>query len=358
MHTLTATEATSILSSIFSATPTDLYDNIVELIANDFSPGNLGQVETTYSEGCNSDTNNNPQDPSGTIYPKKSASDAPYSLSEAQLRQAIYIPSTFTYGNVPPIVMVPGTGSTGCLSFGSNFIPQFTGSSYADPVWLNVPHLLLDDAQVNAEYIAYAINYISGISGNNNISVIAWSQGNLDTQWALKYWPSTREVVNDFISISADFHGTLVADILCPEFPKLPCPPAVIQQGYSSNFVTRLRQNGGDSAYVPTTSIYSGVDDIVEPQQGTGASAYINDARGVGVSNNEVQIVCNGYPAGGFYTHEGVLYNPLAYALAVDALTHAGPGEPSRLNLPSVCNAITSPGLSLADVIGTEGKCL
>jgi len=350
-------EATSILSSIFSAAPTDLYDNIIELVANDFSPGNLGQVETTYSAGCNSMTNSNPRNPSDTIYPKKSSQDAPYSLTEQQLREVIYIPSTFTYGQIPPLVMVPGTGSTGCLTFGANFIPQFTGSSFADPVWLNIPGFLLGDAQVNAEYVAYAINYISGISNNVNVSVIAWSQGNLDTQWALKYWPSTRNITSDFISISPDFHGTELAYITCPEFPKLPCAPSVIQQAYNSNFVTTIRENGGDSAYVPTTTIYSGFyDEIVEPQQGTGASAYINDARNVGVTNNEAQIVCNGQLAGGFYTHEGMLYNPLAYALAVDALQNPGPGEPSRLNLPSVCSEIVSPGLSLADVLATEGN--
>jgi len=158
------------------------------------------------------------------------------------------------------------------------------------------------------------------------------------------------------VSISPDFHGTDLAYILCPEFPKLPCPPSVIQQEYSSNFVTRLRNNGGDSAYVPTTTIYSSTDEIVQPQSGTGASAFINDARNVGASNSEIQSVCNGKPAGVFATHEGVLYHPLAYALAVDALTHAGPGQTSRLDLNSICNTLVSPGLSLADVIATEGN--
>jgi hypothetical protein len=120
--------------------------------------------------------------------------------------------------------------------------------------------------------------------------------------------------------------------------------------------VTRLRSYGGDSAYVPTTTISSSTDDIVQPQYGTGASAYINDARGVGVSNSEVQTVCAEKPAGGFYTHEGILYHPLAYALAVDALTHAGPGKTSRIDISSVCNEIVAPGWSLDDVLDTEGE--
>ena len=72
---------------------------------------------------------------------------------------------------------------------------------------------------------------------------------------------------------------------------------------------------------MPITSIYSGTgDEIVEPQQGTAASAYIKDAPGAGVSNNELQTICNGQPASGLYAHEGVLFNPLAFALAVDTL--------------------------------------
>lgn len=49
------------------------------------------------------------------------------------------------------------------------------------------------------------------------------------------------------------------------------------------------------------------------------------------------------------------LYNALAYALAVDALTHDGPGLVSRLDLTTVCQQVVAPGLSLQDVIDTEG---
>ena len=133
----------------------------------------------------------------------------------------------------------------------------------------------------------------------------------------------------------------------------------VLQQEYNSKYITTLRSNGGDSAYVPTTTVYSGLfDEIVEPQQGTGASAFLNDARGVGVTNNEVQLVCPGQPAGSFYTHEGILYNPIGFALAKDALSHTGPGRVSRLTLNSICPLYLSPGLNLADLLLTENSIL
>jgi hypothetical protein len=187
------------------------------------------------------------------------------------------------------------------------------------------------------------------------VSVIAWSQGNLDNQWALKYWPSTRTKVSDLISISPDFHGTTLAYLLCP--PGLlivGCDPSVAQQEYNSKFVSTLRANGGDSAYVPTTSIHSATDEIVEPQQGLTASAFINDARRVGVSNTEIQTACFGQPAGGIVTHEGAIANSLTFALAVDALKNPGPGSLSRLNLLSVCSQYIAPGLDLTDFLLTE----
>lgn len=233
-------------------------------------------------------------------------------------------------------------------------IPLLQGSSIADPVWLNIPGYLLGDVQQNAEYVAYAVNYISGISGNRNVSVAGWSQGSLDGQWAWKYWPSARGLVTDFITFSGDFAGSIFGTFLAT--PGIPLPPAYVQQEAGSNFINTLRSNGGDSAYVPTTSIYSSFfDEIVQPQTGTAASAFIRDARNVGVSNTEVQQVCSGAPAGSFYTHEGVMYNPLSFALLQDALAHPGPGQVSRIpNLQQLCENFLAPGLGLTDFLLTE----
>ncbi len=114
--------------------------------------------------------------------------------------------------------------------------------------------------------------------------------------------------------------------------------------------------NGGDSAYVPTTTVYSSTDEVVQPQTGIGASGYINDALNVGVSNTNVQAACLGIGAGGIVTHEGILYNSLAHALAVDALTHPGPGSILRINPLVTCAETTAPGLSKADITTINGN--
>lgn len=354
-------QASATLSSIFNAspTPTNLYAEIAQIAAAGLTDDNLGDLVNYVEDGLTGEAstqNSNTRQPSITVYPKASSKDAPYDISEDKLRGAIYIPDTFQYGREgapQPIILFPGTGANGYTTFKGNYIPLLQGSQIADPVWVNVPDLLLDDAQGNAEYIAYAINYIYGISNKRKVAVAAWSQGNINAQWAYKYWPSTRTKVTDHIAFSPDYHGTNLANLIAS--PGEPLPPSVLQQEYNSNFITTLRNNNGASSYVPTTTIYSGFfDEIVEPQQGTGASAFINNARNAGASNSEVQTVCNGQVAGTFYTHEGILYNPLGFALLKDALAHDGVGQTSRLDLGSVCSTYLTQGLDLADFLITE----
>lgn len=289
------------------------------------------------------------------MYPA-SPSDAPYSVSEAKLRAAIYIPPTFKYGQgKPPVLFLPGTAALAGQQNAPNFGKLFVRNNIADPVYVNIPNENLGDIQVAAEYTAYAINYISGISNNVNVSTLSWSAGSLDGQWAFKYWPSTRSHVSDAIRISGDLHGTLLARVLCPGFTTPGCTPAVQQQLYNSTFIKTLRNNGGSDAYVPTTSIYSIFDEIVEPQADPNASAITTDARGVGVSNTELQSVCTALLPGGAINldHEGVLVSSVAYALAVDALTHDGPGELSRINATQECERFAADGLSLEDIFAT-----
>lgn len=294
----------------------------------------------------NSHSNEN-KAPSFQIYPK-SPSDAPYDIPESNLLSALYIPQTFTCAKTP-ILLVPGTADPAGSTFSFSY-SRLLDTNTTSPIWVNIPNNSLSDIQDNAQYVAYAINYLSGRC-RQQIGVLGWSQGALDVQWALKYWPSTRLGVSDFMAVSADFHGTQV-ETLCMLAESL-CTPAIQQQGYDSIFVRALRGEDGGSAYVPTTSVYSGVDIVVQPQSGERASGALRDVRGVGVSNTQVQVACAGKPAGGFYSHSAMLLNPLVYALFLDALEHEGPGRIERVNL-GVCRDLLAPGLGVSDFLGTE----
>jgi hypothetical protein len=319
-----------------------------------------------------------------SIY-KTIAGDAPWDVPENKLRAALYLPPGFTNGRKIPVIMVPGTGMFGSSSeivhawltisdlgnygkqsFSANFGKKFSASNVADPVYLNVPEYLLDDAQVNGEYVAYAIKYISALT-RRKVGVLTWSQGmysisnrssvadsvlgSLDTAWGLQYWPSARQNVSDVINLSGDYKGTPFLDVLCV----LPvCEYSLWQQQPNSKFIATLREGGGSSAYVPTTSIMSLTDDVVPQLGGPSASGYIEDERHVGVSNTFIQEVCSLQLGGIPYTHEGVMFSNLAYDMAIDALTHDGPGEVSRLNLKQTCSYIAIDGLDVTDIIHTE----
>lgn len=223
-------DAISSVASVYAAHPTDFFASAFDLVLNGLSPQGLVEdalAESPYPE--NSSNNINLRNPVPAIYPKKGANDAPYSFSESTLRGAMYIPLEFTYGKVPPVVLIPGTGATGGENFGPNYGKLFAGSTYADPVYLTIPGAQLNDIQLNSEYIAYAINYISAVSGHKNVSTLSWSAGSLGGQWAMTYWPSTRAVVSNVINISGDLHGTVLAYLLCPPYPATPCAPSVLQ---------------------------------------------------------------------------------------------------------------------------------
>ncbi|EME41723.1 hypothetical protein DOTSEDRAFT_26854 [Dothistroma septosporum NZE10] len=165
---------------------------------------------------------------------------------------------------------------------------------------------------------------------NTNVAIATWSQGGLDAQWATTYWPSTREKVTDVIAFSPDYKGTTSSSLLTDLGILL--PQSYYQQAYYSSFIRALRANGGDSAYVPTTTVYSTFFDlVVQPQSGDSASAFFPDARGV----------------------MGILYNPIGDALLVDALTHDGPGQMNRIS-EGFCGNYLTEGLNLADLQLTE----
>jgi len=102
--------------------------------------------------------------------------------------------------------------------------------------------------------------------------------------------------------------------------------------------------------------VYGIFDEIVQPQEGSGASMYILDKRNAtSVSRTSSCRTLHGrQPAGTLYTHEGVLYNPLAFALAKDALTHNRPGNLSRIDVVSEFQKIVADGLGLPDLLASE----
>lgn len=141
-------DAISSVASVYQAHPTDFVRSAFDLVLNGLTPSDIVDVVRGFSDTENSSNNVNSKSPNPPIYPQKSPEDAPYSVSETTLRSAIYIPQAFTYGKVPPVILIPGTGVTAGENFAPNFGKLFAGSEYADPVYLNIPGMQLADIQV------------------------------------------------------------------------------------------------------------------------------------------------------------------------------------------------------------------
>lgn len=301
--------------------------------------------------------NNNTKEPARKIWPRYSEADPEYTLSEAVLRGAICIPDTFTYGKKLPVILCPGTATPAGISYRFNIYRLLAKSEFADPVFLNIPGTTVGDIQVIAEYFAYAIHYLSATcidQSKCSVAIIAQSQGCINTQWTLKHWPSTRDVVSSFVAISASFNGSSIYNDRLSQLWRLACP-SLLQQMSNSTFVATLRDAEGDSAYVPTTSIYTVDDEIIIPQQGENASARLGDARGVGVTNVEIQVHCpSTTKAGQRVSHVAVIYHSLTWALITDALTHGGSADMERIDLTAVHELQHAPGTSPLDIALTR----
>lgn len=341
------------LNDTYSQKSNMVQSNVIA-ISKGIKPKDLVDSKNGFSYELNTPHNNNSKEPELKIYPKADSSDPDYTVSEKKLRSAIYIPKSFQYGkgDKHPLIFIPATGVMGGMNYYYTLLKTLNQTGLVDPVWINNPDYMLADIQVNAEYIAYAINYIAGITGKN-VTIVSWSQGNLASQWQLSYWTSARSKVNDFIAISPDFHGT-TGNVGCPAPNTTGCPPAALQKEYHTNFTDTLFKHGGGSSYVPTTIIYSSFDQTVSPKSGKNSSFLLKDEHKAGVKINEIKNLCPGKNAGDRYFHESMLYNPLVHALAVDAIKNGGPGDPSRIDLDSVCKTNYHEALTLEDVICSE----
>jgi hypothetical protein len=81
------------------------------------------------------------------------------------------------------------------------------------------------------------------------------------------FWPSIRSKVSGFFSISGDFYGTDEGPLLCvgQDLVQGGCEPGVLQQNVGSRYLA-ASQARGSSSFVPTTSVYTLYDDIIQPE--------------------------------------------------------------------------------------------
>jgi hypothetical protein len=159
-------------------------------------------------------------------------------------------------------------------------------------------------------------------------------------RWALKWWPDTRAMVEDLVGNAPSNHGTQSARQLC----RSSCPPAYWQQRDDAKFIEALNSGGETFAGIDYTVNYTRYDEVVTPNadEQTGSSPLrTGDGR---IRNTLIQDVCPNDTAEHLVLGS---YDPVGWALALDALTHDGPADPARID-PAVCSEPFMPGVNPA----------
>ena len=135
-------------------------------------------------------------------------SDPPFSVDAATLDQSLDCPS-FTHPEHEPVLLVHGTGTRGHEQFDWNWLQVLPGMGF-DVCVVTYPDRGLGDQQVSAEYVAHAVTTMHAATGRQ-VDLMGHSQGASMPRWAVRFWPSVRAAIDDYVGIAGPYHGTDVA---------------------------------------------------------------------------------------------------------------------------------------------------
>jgi triacylglycerol lipase len=244
--------------------------------------------------------------------PAGGAGEPPLNEPAEDLAEALECPETFEARDREPVLLVHGTGAPARENFGWNLLPQLRADGF-DVCTVDLPTRALADIQVASEYVVHAVRTIHEASGLP-VDVAGHSQGGLEPRWAMAWWPSTKELIDDVVTFASPHDGTIVADAACAGTV---CWPAVHQMRPGSDFLTAL-WGQEDLHGVDVTSLGSVMDELVQPP---------STIELPGASNVLLQDVCPARPV----THLSIVADAVAYELALDAFLADGPADPGRL---------------------------
>ncbi len=260
----------------------------------------------------------------------------------AKLAAALHCEGDFTANKLQPVLLNPATGVTPEENYSWNYELAFN-RQHRPWCAVTMPHHTMGDIQTAGEYLVYAIRTMHA-RAHRRIAILGHSQGGMSMRWALRFWPDTRDMVNDVIGMAASNHGTTVL-VQCV-VGRTKCPPGVWQQGSKANFIRALNSRAETFAGLSYTVIYTHTDEVVQPNHNEAkSSSALRTGRGR-ITNVATQNVCRG----DVYEHLTIgTVDPVAYALVMDALTHRGPAQPARVDR-SVCRQVYQPGVDPANV--------
>jgi triacylglycerol esterase/lipase EstA (alpha/beta hydrolase family) len=236
-----------------------------------------------------------------------------------------------------PVLLIPGTTLNPNVEYSWSWEPALRKLGWPFCA-LTLPGNAMADIQDAAEYVVYAIRSMAHAAGKR-IDVLGHSQGGMIGRWALRFWPDTRALVDDLVGLAPSNHGTLQAIGAC----SFGCAPAFWQQRTNAAFIAALNSAQETFPGISYTDVYTHLDEVVTPNLNDAGSSSLHGGGGQ-ITNVAVQDACPASSA----DHLAVgSYDPVAYALAIDALSHPGPAVPSRVS-PLVCTQTLQPGVDPA----------
>jgi triacylglycerol esterase/lipase EstA (alpha/beta hydrolase family) len=258
-------------------------------------------------------------------------------VTKADVLKALTCKGDLATSERQPVLFLHGTTSNSKANWSWNWNRALRQQGPADH-WaycdLDSPESGNEDIQVAGEYVVRAIRIMHHRAGRD-IDLVGHSQGGMVGRWALKYWPDTRGMVDDYVGLSSSNHGTTVFQGQCSTTQS--CSAANWQQQADSNFLAAL--NAGQETYdeIDYTEISTQDDEVVVPS----TSPYLTE--GPNVTNVSVQELCPTETV----DHFAMAYSNAAWLIGLDALTHRGPAVLDRVDA-STCGAPYMPGVDPA----------
>ncbi|MES2488209.1 MAG: alpha/beta fold hydrolase [Pseudomonadota bacterium] len=265
----------------------------------------------------------------------------------------------FAHPDKPAVLLVHGTFTAGQEQYEWNYIPLLSARGY-DVCTVTYPNRGLGDQQISAEYVVNALRRLHARTGRK-LAMIGHSQGVSVPRWALRWWPSARNAVDDFILQAGPNHGTVIADpSLLLASLGLPVPPlgaaipllpeAFRQFPPYSQFTQATNSVDETPGSIDYTAIYTVTDELVQPVIPVPTAALEYGQANPHVTNLLIQDLC---PLQ-IVDHVTIgTIDAVAFAIALDAIEHRGPADPQRAGGAALCTnipIIADPVLATAGV--------
>lgn len=255
------------------------------------------------------------------------------SVPQAKLRRALRCTGSLD-AEKRPVILIHGTNLTPKANFSWNYARAFR-MDRRPYCTVALPHWGMDDIQVSAEYVVYALREVAS-RAERQVDVLGFSQGGMIPRWALRFWPDTRSLVDDLVGLAPSNHGTHTAIPGCTSS----CVPSYQQQRSDSNFTEALNSRTETFKGIDYTNVYTRTDWVVTPNFDESGSSSLRTGDGA-ITNVAIQDICPNDPS----EHLAVgSYDAVGYALAVDALDHNGPAAPERVPI-TTCGQAFMPGV-------------